>query len=244
MKKLIKKLIAVMLVCIMIPSTAFAEAVCEGEIESEETAGEEVAEILSYALNKYMKDDPDIQMKQVGPGIEYCRKVYELENNCQFIMEFEDGEEGTESFIGNCRIPVALHMAANGETMWKDYGNRYFTAKATVTTAAGSVYVILENHYTLSESGIDERYGVAKGEGFTSAENKVNVIVLDTNITDSSARTVGKSDVNIEANYKISATMQDIMPSEKIINLSTAVGYVDHNYNTRQIKVKHSWSLN
>lgn len=201
-----------------------------------------IAEVLETALEAYAEDPQEIQMASVGNGTEYGRQVYPLEDGCQLIMEFEDGAEGAESFMESGRTSGIMPLANNGETMWKDYGDRYFTAKATVTTSVGSGSVSLENHYTLSANGIDERYGTAKGTGSTTSGAKVTIDVLGTYITDSSARTVGASDVNMYAEYSVKSSFNGQTPLEKIVQLATTVGYVDHNYSTRQIKVKHSWA--
>ena len=129
-------------------------------------------------------------------------------------------------------------MASNGETMWKDYGNRYFTAKATVNVGLGAGSVSLENHYILSAQGIDENYGVA----IANPSGAIPYGTIEANgyvVTDASARTVGASDVNMEADF----TIQNSDGYIKNITLSTSVGYVDHNTSAKQIKVKHSWSL-
>ena len=129
-------------------------------------------------------------------------------------------------------------MASNGETMWKDYGNRYFTAKATVNVGLGAGSVSLENHYILSVQGIDENYGVTIAE----PSGSLVPVRLTSNgyiITYRTARTIGTSDVNMEADF----TIQNSDGYIKNITLSTSVGYVDHNTSAKQIKVKHSWSL-
>lgn len=244
MRKLLRGLIAAAMVCLMIPSAAFAETVSEGKAEGMSEAEKEayIAEVLETALEAYAEDPQEIQMVPVGNGTEYGRQVYPLEDGCQLIMEFEDGAEGAESFMESGRTPGIMPMANKGETMWKDYGDRYFTAKATVTTSAGSGSVSLENHYTLSANGIDERYGTAKGTGSPTSGTRIVIDVLGTYITDSSARTVGASDVNMYAEYLVTVIMPDSAPIGKTVQLATTVGYVDHNYSTRQIKVKHSWA--
>ena len=136
------------------------------------------------------------------------------------------------------KLKVIKPMASNGETMWKDYGNRYFTAKATVNVGLGAGSVSLENHYILSAQGIDENYGVA----IANPSGAIPYGTIEANgyvVTDASARTVGASDVNMEADF----TIQNSDGYIKNITLSTSVGYVDHNTSAKQIKVKHSWSL-
>ncbi len=101
----------------------------------------------------------------------------------------------------------------------------------------------MENHYTLSANGIDERYGNANAGASAAMETKIEIDVLGVNITDSSARTIGASDVNMHAEYLMRGSGGSAGPTQKTIKLETAVGYVAHNKTTKQIQVKHSWNL-
>lgn len=159
----------------------------------------------------------------------------------QALEEYADQDETALSPMQ--RIPAVMPTATNGETVWKDYGNRYFTAKTTVTTAAGSGWVSLENHYTLSTNGIDERYGVANAAGISKGERIVEIDPIGVYITDCSARTEGSSDVNMYAEYCVKSLFAGQPQIEKSVKLETAVGYVSHNKTTKQIQVKQSWSL-
>lgn len=156
-------------------------------------------------------------------------EVFQLENGCTLTMKFTEGAD-----LGK----LSTKRAANGETLWKDYGNRYFTATATVNTGFGKGTISLENHYFLGIQGIDENYGVQRVDS--------NVALVETAITtdgvtisDSTARTIGSSDVNMVGKF----TIKNSDGIKKTSRLSTSVGYVDHNKTTKQIKVKHSWSL-
>ena len=206
-------------------------------------AEQDIAKALVQALEEYAAQSKDIQMVPIGNGAEYCRQVYALKSRDELIMEFTDCKEDETALSPMQHIPTVMPMEANGETVWKDYGNRYFTAKAAVTTTAGSAWVSLENHYTLSANGIDERYGVASAEGLTNVGKEVKMDVLGSYITDSSARTVGTSDVNMYAEYLMTMMSSSVGATEKRIKLDPAVGYVAHNKTTKQIQVKHSWNL-
>ena len=206
-------------------------------------AEQDIAKALVQALEEYAAQSKDIQMVPIGNGAEYCRQVYALKSRDELIMEFTDCKEDETALSPMQHSPTVMPMEANGETVWKDYGNRYFTAKAAVTTTAGSAWVSLENHYTLSANGIDERYGVASAEGLTNVGKEVKMDVLGSYITDSSARTVGTSDVNMYAEYLMTMMSSSVGATEKRIKLDPAVGYVAHNKTTKQIQVKHSWNL-
>ena len=77
----------------------------------------------------------------------------DLGDNCEVIITVSDVSE-------DCEIRP-LTNTPGATTLWKDYGNRMFTTKFEVRAVAFNVDLILENHYTLSEKGIDLRYGKA-----------------------------------------------------------------------------------
>lgn len=239
MKKLNSIVFILVLLFTMIPSMAFAETAKAADTDlslSEKSA----AQVLEEGLAEVEKVKKEIKMMPAGGGREYCRQVYELENGYQLIMEFEDGEEGLKSLLTSGEAPMIRPMATNGETLWKEYGNRYFTAKATAITSVSDAYIYLENHYILSKNGIDENYGVQKNS--TNTDKNVVITPMGVTITDASARTVGASDVNMYGKYKIRYSTSTMGMRELTAKLETTVGYVDHNYTTNQIKVKHSWS--
>lgn len=242
MKKVFCIWMTAVMVCMMIPSAAFAASNSEAMID-ETKVEQDITKALVQALEEYADQSEEIQMMPIGNGAEYCRQVYELKSGDELIMEFTDCKEDETALSPMQHIPAVMPTATNGETVWKDYGNRYFTAKATVTTAAGSGWVSLENHYTLSANGIDERYGVASAEGLTNVGKEVKMDVLGSYITDSSARTIGASDVNMYAEYLMTMMSSSVGATEKRIKLETAVGYVAHNKTTKQIQIKHSWNL-
>lgn len=181
-----------------------------------------------------------VEFEKVKSGKTYERQIFELPNGCTLTMEFEEGvDAGTDDYM-HITSSVIKPMASNGETMWKDYGNRYFTAKATVNVGLGAGSVSLENHYILSAQGIDENYGVTN---VFEPNTTCSIIEQGTMITDRSARTIGSSDVNMYADFKVIYKAGGVTTTEKSVRLSTSVGYVDHNTSAKQIKVKHSWSL-
>ena len=243
MKKIFCIWMTAVMVCVMIPSAAFAASSSEAMIDEAKAEQQDIAKALVQALEEYADQSKYIQMMPIGNGAEYCRQVYALKSGDELIMEFTDCKEDETALSPMQHIPAVMPMAANGETVWKDYGNRYFTAKATVTTAAGSGWVSLENHYTLSANGIDERYGNANAKAPTATGTKIEIDVLGISIADSSARTIGASDVNMHAEYLMRGTGGSAGLAQKTIKLETAVGYAAHNKTTKQIQVKHSWNL-
>ena len=131
-----------------------------------------------------------------------------------------------------------VYAATNGETKWKNYGNRYFTAKATVQCGVGAAGIALENHYKVSKNGLDENWGEAFVTHALSAGGSISA--GEAKITDSAARTEGKSDINMHANFPWSFKMSGVN-SQGTWRLSTAVKYVKKDSAKKRIKVKHSW---
>ncbi|MGC2872926.1 hypothetical protein ACDL92_06550 [Ihubacter sp. mB4P-1] len=170
-------------------------------------------------------------------------KTVDLGDGCKVTVEFEDGEDKSPLATIKDSIFPPVYAASNGEVMWKDYGNRYFTAKTTILSGIGGCICSLENHYTLSANGIDERYGDAyENAGFSigiiGSVSHGNVF-----ITDSTARTPGASDVNMYVRFNWQYSGGGILGAQGNTKLSSTVGYVAINKTAKQIKVKHSWSV-
>ena len=163
-------------------------------------------------------------------GTMSLKEIYDLGDGCKLIVELSDMSDNNNSLIS----PLAT---SGSSEMWKAYGNRYFTASATVATAVGSVELSLENHYILSANGIDENYG--KADYTANGLNRVSVSKKSPVIEDKIARTPGASDVNIYSDYTIYVS-GDKMGSYR---LNTTVKYLAIDKTNKKIKVGHSWNL-
>lgn len=130
---------------------------------------------------------------------------------------------------------VQQSLLAASTAVWKAYGNRYFTAKTTVTVVGHSATLGLENHYILSSNGIDENYGELIG---TPDDAKCKVVKGTYVIEDGKARTPGASDVNMYGTFtcKVDTTSRQY-------KLDTAVQYLEHDTSGKRIKVGHTWKL-
>ena len=157
-------------------------------------------------------------------------------------IEFEDKEE--QNILGNMGniLVQNVQAATSGEKVWKSYGNRYFTAKAEIISGIGGAKVALENHYKLSSNGIDERYGDAYPVGSFSVGITGNISVGTVAITDSVARTPGKSDVNMYARFIWSINVSS-MTSQGNSKLSTTIKYLKKDAANKKIQVQHKWSM-
>lgn len=179
------------------------------------------------------------EMKLNSEGIETCSVKFDVGNNCMVEYEFTDGkdENGLDAIQNMLFEPC--YAATNGETLWKSYGNRYFTAKKKVWYGVVGLGVLyLENHYKLSSNGIDERYGESYvgGIGYGAKISEKKPV-----ITDSSARTPGSSDVNMYCKYNYSYGAGGVN-AQGAFSINTTIKYVKKNATKKQIQVKHIWS--
>lgn len=84
-------------------------------------------------------------------------------------IETQDIKENQEEIV--------LTRASQAETLWKDYGNRKFTAKCKLYRLPISFYEVnLVNHYTLDENGIVVRYGEAWVDSTGDAQGTATTI--------------------------------------------------------------------
>lgn len=163
--------------------------------------------------------------------------------SCEVILEFEDKAEPGISNLLSSMLAEPCYAATNGETLWKPYGNRYFVAKKTVLSGIGGAIIKLENHYEVSSNGLDERYGDAYVSFEFSAGITGTISANSPIISDKSARTPGKSNINMYARYPYHFSGKDIASGGGTYKLSTAIDYLKKDSSGKRIKVKHRWSL-
>lgn len=93
---------------------------------------------------------------------------------------------------------------------------------------------------------MDERYGDPYVSFNFSAGITGNITAASPIISDKTARTPGKSDINMYARfpYQYTANVGGVgATSGGTFKLSTTVKYVAKNASEKKIKVKHSWSV-
>lgn len=192
-----------------------------------------MTEKMDEAVELLNSQERDLVMKPLPDGAAYAVRSYDLGDGCTLTVELSDREEGQA-----LKVPQISPMATSDSSdQWKDYGNRYFTARASVSISNVTASMSLENHYTLSADGIEERSGVADVE-FGSLKSSHGVPVA----TDKYAKTAGASDVNMYCTYKFEYMLQKT-PKTANYKLNTTVGYVAINKTAKQIKVRQSWNL-
>ncbi len=192
-----------------------------------------VQEKLDRAVEMMNSSDAAV-LQSLPEDASYAMQEYDLGDGCLLRIELTDFAEGRNH--GSAIAPLAT---SGSSEMWKDYGNRYFTATATVDCKVGSVSLSLENHYTLSAEGITERPGKAKKNG---ENGKISVSCGEPEITDGNAKTPGASDVNMYCMYTVRIYSGSSTDKRKY-QLNTTVKYLAHDKTGKRIKVGHAWNL-
>lgn len=193
---------------------------------AEEAVADLMAEKLDAAVDVLNQNCTEPSMRYLPDGTEYGTQTYDLRDGCRMTVELRDQAEGAQS---GAAAPLAV------TEQWKAYGNRYFTAKTTVTVAGYEVVLGLENHYILSSNGIDENYGKLIDD---AGKGKCTISRGNYYIEDGAARTPGASDVNMYGTFTCKAGSVT-----NRYKLDTTVQYLAHDTGGKRIKVGHTWKL-
>lgn len=122
-----------------------------------------INETSPQVLNEFIQEKITCGLDEVGEVMssidpdEYgnidIREKVNLKDGANVVIEILDKPEASSLSEDESQA-----LAKNGEVVSKPYGNRYFTAKATVTYGIGIGSVALENHYHVGSNGLTERY--------------------------------------------------------------------------------------
>ena len=202
---------------------------------------EYIKEIDNMLSEEIENNEPD--ETYYNPGCDKTTEIYNLKIDGLTSVELEivDQEEQAPvcriaSKIRDVVIPSAF-AASNGEKLWKEYGNRYFTAKYTRCIGPGYCTMRTENHYKVSSSGITERYGdswIADSTAlFTTVSGPTDIITKKT-----------ATSVNAYAHMK--TTLRVTMIVNGVVRTydlreRTGIQYLAKDSANKRIKVKHYW---
>lgn len=200
---------------------------------NEDVIADLVHEKLDLAAEMLNSSDAAV-LQSLPEDAAYAVQEYDLGDGCLLRVELTDCAEGC-----NPRSGIGLLATSGSSEMWKDYGNRYFTATATVDCKVATASLRLENHYILSAEGIDERKGVASGNG---EDSKIRVAKNEPVISDKTARTPGASDVNMYCDFTVKIS-GGVVADTRVYRLNTTVKYLAHDKTGKRIKVGHAWNL-
>lgn len=142
----------------------------------------------------------------------------------------------------------SVYAATNGERKWKYYNKdgskkaRYFTAKYKRCVGLGYGVFCTENHYYVSSSGIQERYG----DSWVSTFVGVTVEVTGTkdSIEDKWAKSEGE-DAHIKTRWNLKQTVGyegNNVYHYYTIYERTKIKYIKKDSDNHRIKVEHTWS--
>ena len=224
-----KKKLTVTLLSDMMVVTSQAAVFADTEVEvAEEKSNTEADQMVSEKIDDAVRVLQEEQ-PQLPVGAEYGVYEYDLGDNCTLRVELQDRAEDKEQPM--TVRPMATSGSAN---VWKEYGNRYFTAKATVACGSDVITLSLENHYMLSVNGIDERYGTPDMGGVEMSRVEMDSPV----ISKSTARSVN-SVASIYCNFACKA---GIRAAQKY-KLNTTVKYLKHDKAGKRLQVQQAWNL-
>lgn len=193
-------------------------------------------EKLNQAVEQIDRQEVVADMQKQVDGSLYDKQTFDLGDGCELVVELSDKSETQSTKLSQ----ILLASTSDNNTQWYGYGNRSFTAKASVNCGVGTAYMSLTNHYTLSINGIDERTGTA---ACSCSNSQWYISRLSPQTTDSVARAPGASDVNMDCTYKVTSASSDGVSISSMYKLNTTIGYLNINKLAKQIRVKESWSL-
>lgn len=180
--------------------------------------------------------NPDKIMKDVG-GTSYGKATIAVDETTKATIQFEDGEE--QGVLDKILDANSVYAASNGESLWKNYGNRYYTAKVSVQCGIGVANLTLENHYKVSASGITERYGVTGVSGVSLlGTTKAGGAKIGTKY----AKSKDKS-ASMYATYDINVGVKGVLYGQFTRKLTTKVKYIKLDKKNKKLKVQHNWSV-
>ncbi len=133
------------------------------------------------------------------------------------------------------------YAAQNGDVLWKKYGKRYYTAKYTRWIGPGWMKFASENHYTLSESKIKERYADTWID--TAVSIDANMISTGYSLRSAATREGKTTGIKVRSTVKVSYVVEG---NEANITSTyyemLKIKFVKDNPKEKKMKVKYTWN--
>lgn len=153
----------------------------------------------------------------------------DLGDNCYVKVTVEDKKDGAS------KDGISLRSTPGAETIWKNYGDRQFTVYYDIFVLLIDWQLYLTNHYTLSSTGINIRYGEAwVNDSGVGSGTPGNII------TSKATASVGQT-ASMSCIYKLTALVEGIGLS-KNYKLYNNVKCSEIDKVNKQVKVVQSWS--
>lgn len=145
------------------------------------------------------------------------------------------GESIKGIFVDEC------YAATNGQTLWKKYGKRYYTAKYKRAIGPGYATICSENHYTLSKGRIKERYATTWLDSMASVTGDISEkgYSLYADATKPGSSTAIRTRVTFRYNTNPGGVA---VISYMTIYEKLSIKFVKDDSKNKKMKVEYSWA--
>jgi hypothetical protein len=211
----------------------------EKNVLFEDTKPEVIENFIEEKTDEALEaiEDIDVALDETKNGHAYQNEVVDIGDGCKVVVEFEEmAEETLLEKIGNLFTIESFASQSGSSSLWKGYGNRYFTAHAYFYYLVASAVLSLENHYNLSANGIKERYGTP----YVQDSGLMNASVSTCTVADKAATKPG-TDVDMLATYKVTYGYSPVIWSKTYV-IASKVKYVAIDKREKEIHVTQSWT--
>lgn len=201
-------------------------------------AAEDYIEYVDREAEKLINEAEPVEEKTINGDTSIKRYKVEVDPLTTVELCLEDRPEPTLISKLDDLFTLNVNAASNGKSLWKAYGNRYFTATYKRYVPTGYVSIKTENHYNVSKNGLKERYADSWIDNYVAGFTTFNVVgdVIKNRV----ASTVGKY---IQVNTKIQwdASAEGILNGGGSFTEYTRVKIDKIDRANKRIKVTHSW---
>ena len=229
----------------------------EGNKISKTNSEHIIEETSPDVLIEYMDEIDNVAIDYFEKA-EPVEKTYDDENDCSIIvyrvqvdplssveLVLMDQEESSalnkigksikNIFVDEC------YAATNGDTMWKKYGKRYYTAKYTRCIGPGYATVCTENHYSISKNGIHERSANSWLDSMTSLTGEITETGYS--VFPDAKKAGETTKIRARITFKYTASVEGIAHnSYATIYENLKIKYIKNDSQNKKMKVKYSWS--
>lgn len=204
-----------------------------------------VSEKIDQAFAVFEEQNIQIEMTEKSDGSCYGQRKFDLGDECfaEVVCEDKDDLNAIEKLAVAIDSMFLTNVWAKtkSSTVTKEYGNRYYSVSFVVYIGGGTATIALENHYKLSASGIEERYGVSDsscvGLGVSMSEDEPI-------ITDNVATQPGKSDTNMYCKYHYTASAAGVWNTSGVKKISSRLIYNSINKTKKTINLTQESTMN
>jgi len=254
MNRIIFRLVALILVLIMGATQCFASTSAAAQPYRINSVSELKSTLASLPNNADLTEDQKRELiAETNPAVAQEFLAGKLEKLFQKMDETEIAGTGQKNIdLGDhCTATIVLSdepedsfgiasSTPGATTLWKDFGDRMFTARFEIRSVVLDVDLILVNHYTISDRGIALRYGesdVNKLSGLDIGSAAAGPVVE----AKTTAYTIGSS-IEVRSTFTYTwAPVYDIDIVTKKFKMSNVVKFSDIDLIERQVKVVQSW---